>query len=1597
MTSSLRRAVAALLGAVLVVPATLQTAAGTTYAPAPGSGNSSSAGRGAGTGNGPVGWDAYRHLDRLPELQTGVRTKQFSSFGRDGTNNDGFDGTYSCLRTTAQGCVIAEDDGPGELASIWFTRDEGDVRKTGTITVEVDGKKVLDAGLQDVVDGKRGAPFVYPLVANALQTSGGVYIRVPMPYQKSMRVTVQNNPLFYHVDYREFPDPAGVTTFDPADKAEDVIALLKASGTKDPKPAQPQARTTKTPVTLAPGKQLTIADTHGPGELSALKLKLPQLVGLDLKTFADDGRAFLGGSKFTLRIDPANTGVKLIRRMDLRIGNQRAKVFVDGVQTGEWTPLPAKGAQWADQMVDLPASATAGKSQIEIRNEFVSSDLDFNEFTYWADSVMNQTVKRTDTLDVGPQHVADEQAHAYQITKQNWKGSHSMPYAATPADAERVKPSDALLSGVRIQVTVDGRQRVDAPLGEFFGSGLGENDVRSLFFVMDPDGWYQSWWPMPYLTRATVKLVNTTQYQLSAGQAEVTDARNVKAAADLLTGKTGYFTAISHRAQPAMGSDWLIADTTGRGKFVGVSHTMEGLQPDGNTRGYLEGDERVHVDGERTPAIHGTGTEDYYESGWYFNQGTYSTPFHGNSGHEVQAGECKNECDSAFRLHITDSINFQNQLTFGIEHGQQDDVPAIYGSTAFLYSAAEQKFGARETDRIDAGDPQSRRQHQYTDGPTATQADLTSVYEGDHDDIAVTDQVRTSAAPIRFTAKVDPANRGVTLRRTSDQNSPGQSAKVFVDGKEVGTWSQALGNTKQRWLDDNYQLPAATTTGRSKLTIELKPATPWTAAAYVVQSQVSPYADRRAPGQVQNLTATSRADNAIALSWSEPADESGITKYTIYAAKKNEAEKLVGASRVPGFVHKGIGLEETWTYRVAATDLAGNTGPKSVTAQATSGSTIRIEGESMLPADEATVPVDPQGNCCGVNWSAGAQLWIHGAKAGDKVVLPFTVPTAGNYTLSTVLTKAADYGIVDLSIDGADLATFDGYAATGVSTAKVDLGAKQLARGKHQLGITVTGKNAAAIGYLAGLDLLDLELSVIKKESFSKTEKVVAAGKFVKVYDPSVGESSPWYYNDHTLVQDRRTGTWHVYAITHAEPADPLDEKSFGHATAPSPTGPWTKQPPALFADPAVGETHIWAPYVMYDRGTYYMFYAGGTADHTAYRLSVATSTDLVHWTKNPANPLFTDGFDGRDPMVHKVGDQWVMYYTANSTPSGGNHIVAYRTSTDLIHWGERQVAFQHPQAGTFGGPTESPFVVQRGKDWYLFVCCDGGYESTKVYKSRDPLHFTIDQLVGTIQSHAAEVVQNGDDWYVTGAGWGKGGLFVAPLDFSKTQVTQGMVVSTKYYRATVQTTPRAVLTALDVDPAGQAQYKPALDASSRATAPYLGVGNFGATDLTGATAQVQAEGDALALKGIPLGDELITVDWSFAFSAKTFDTSLRWQVTQPSAPLWEVSFNVDSALTDQGDPAGFGRDGDYPGLPKWSMATSPGLSVVSAYKQGSAWAADNHWYDPANAAIAWQPLWQPGGRAWQPGTYDGGTWRFGFSATEKDTAFADSLASTMS
>jgi hypothetical protein len=226
-----------------------------------------------------AGWDTLRRLDLLPLMRPGERAHMFSSWDRTGDNNDGLTGRFSCLRRMARRCVIAEARGPGEIDSMWFTRAGprsarvrfGDVRRTGTIRVELDGRRVLDAPLQAVVDGRLGAPFTFPAVANAAQASGAVYIKVPMPFRRSMRVSTQFNPRYYHVNYRTFPSP-GVVTFSRRQRAADVLAILRAAGGRDPKPpavTEGEAR----PVVVAAGGSAALSTWSGPGTVTELRLR----------------------------------------------------------------------------------------------------------------------------------------------------------------------------------------------------------------------------------------------------------------------------------------------------------------------------------------------------------------------------------------------------------------------------------------------------------------------------------------------------------------------------------------------------------------------------------------------------------------------------------------------------------------------------------------------------------------------------------------------------------------------------------------------------------------------------------------------------------------------------------------------------------------------------------------------------------------------------------------------------------------------------------------------------------------------------------------------------------------------------------------------------------------------------------------------------------------------------------------------------------------------------------------------------------------------------------------------------------------------------
>ncbi|MFB8280991.1 glycoside hydrolase family 172 protein [Nocardia colli] len=469
------------------------------------------------------GWDSFRRLDRLPYLNIGAQTLQSSSYDWTGGNDD----TGGCLRRGGAGCVVAEDEGSGEIDSIWFTMAGGDVTGLGAIRIELDGRTVVNAPLQSVVDGMIGAPFVYPLVANRDQSPGAVYIKVPMPFQSSMRVNVARKAEWYHVTYRHFAAGIGLAPFDPGDRAEDVLALLRAADRDDFRHVDPAARWSQRQVDVAASSRQSFAEGTGSGKVAALRLRLP--------------------------------------------------------------------------------------------------------------------------------------------TKESF-------------------------TELRLRIAFDGRELVDAPIGEFFGLGLGTEGaiaVRSLMFTADPrpNGWLSAWWPMPFARDFHISLYNTGGTAIEGIETETAVVPDPLWAVALGTGAAGYFTARSHAGTTTPDTDWTFAEESGRGKFVGVNHTMSGRRVGVDGAPFLEGDERVYLDGASSPQIHGTGTEDFYEGGFYFANGRrYSLPLTGATTTRIAEPGCAGYCLTAYRLMVADAVDYTTALRFGIEHGPVNDEQAEYGSTAFLYT-----------------------------------------------------------------------------------------------------------------------------------------------------------------------------------------------------------------------------------------------------------------------------------------------------------------------------------------------------------------------------------------------------------------------------------------------------------------------------------------------------------------------------------------------------------------------------------------------------------------------------------------------------------------------------------------------------------------------------------------------------------------------------------------------------------------------------------------------------------------------------------------------------------------------------------------------
>jgi hypothetical protein len=149
--------------------------------------------------------------------------------------------------------------------------------------------------------------------------------------------------------------------------------------------------------------------------------------------------------------------------------------------------------------------------------------------------------------------------------------------------------------------------------------------------------------------------------------------------------------------------------------------------------------------------------------------------------------------------------------------------------------------------------------------------------------------------------------------------------------------------------------------------------------------------------------------------------------------------------------------------------LQSSTGPATATPKNGASEPLMVsgalEGESLTAkATAGKVKTQNMANFKAGEWSGGKHLWWTGGKVGDKLTVSFPVKKAGLQKVHAVFTKAPDYGIVRLAVDGQPsvLGDLDLYRGNVSNTQVRFIGEFDLQPGDHMLEVTIIGHNEKA-------------------------------------------------------------------------------------------------------------------------------------------------------------------------------------------------------------------------------------------------------------------------------------------------------------------------------------------------------------------------------------------------------------------------------------------------------------------------------------------------------------------------------------------------------
>lgn len=225
-----------------------------------------------------------------------------------------------------------------------------------------------------------------------------------------------------------------------------------------------------------------------------------------------------------------------------------------------------------------------------------------------------------------------------------------------------------VLRGVRLDAFWDGASEpaVTAPLGDFFGIGLGRANVPFECELFSSPGAkaFNCYVPMPFLRSARLTLTNESGVDITHIFYTITYQQQPLAPGEVL-----YFHAVWRRElETTSGRDFVILPrVSGRGRYLGanlsvVPSTRYGKVKWGESWGipwWGEGEVKIYLDGDQESAtLVGTGAEDYPGTAWGMNA----------FNHRYQ-GILVSQDDgyTFYRYHIPDAIYFHQDIQVTVQ------------------------------------------------------------------------------------------------------------------------------------------------------------------------------------------------------------------------------------------------------------------------------------------------------------------------------------------------------------------------------------------------------------------------------------------------------------------------------------------------------------------------------------------------------------------------------------------------------------------------------------------------------------------------------------------------------------------------------------------------------------------------------------------------------------------------------------------------------------------------------------------------------------------------------------------------------------------